>query len=62
VIERYIRIRCDICLNPSDCEDLAIVSETQLRRDLKERGWVFERESRLHDKTDRCPECAKGGK
>jgi hypothetical protein len=62
VIERSIMVRCDVCLVSSDIEDAACVTEVMLRRDLKERGWVFERESRLHEKCDRCPVCAKGGK
>lgn len=61
MIERYIQVRCDVCLNISDCEDAAHITEAQLRRDLKTRGWKFERASRLHDKSDRCPGCAKGG-
>jgi hypothetical protein len=61
VIERYILIRCDLCKDTSDTEDLAIVTETQFRRDLKKLGWLFERETRLHDKMDRCPNCATGG-
>ena len=61
MIERYILIRCDNCKNTSDMEDLAIVTEQQFRRDLKERGWHFERETRLHEKMDRCPDCAIGG-
>ncbi len=55
-------IRCDICKESSDSEDLAIVNEVQLRRDLKERGWQFLRASKLYDKEDRCPGCATGGK
>ena len=60
MIERCIQIRCDACNITSDIEDMALVTETQLRRDLKERGWVFERNSRLHDKRDICPSCAGG--
>lgn len=62
MIERYIQIRCDICQRYSDTEDLAITNEMQLRRDLKEAGWQFERATRLHDKVDRCPDCAIGDK
>lgn len=61
MIERYILIRCDVCDTASDMEDSLCVSETQLRRDLKERGWQFERATRLHDRKDRCPACAIGG-
>ena len=45
MIERYILIRCDVCDTASDMEDSLCISETQLRRDLK----------------DRCPACAIGG-
>jgi len=62
VIELYILIRCDSCQTASDMEELACVNEIQVRKDLKERGWQFERASRLHDKADRCPNCAIGGK
>jgi hypothetical protein len=58
MIERYITMRCDICKCCSDYEDLAIVNEPQFRRDLKERGWRFERETRMHDKKDICPSCS----
>ncbi len=61
MIERYILIRCDICQTASDSEDAACVSSKQLRADLKNRGWQFERETVLHDKSDRCPYCAIGG-
>ena len=59
--ERTILIRCDACWLGSDSEDLFSVTEPELRRDLKERGWKFERASRLHEKQDLCPACAKGG-
>ena len=62
MIERYILIRCDVCTQPSDMEDAACVGEPQLRSDLKEKGWQFERATRLHDKRDRCPDCAIGGR
>ena len=61
MIERSILCRCDRCLETSDVEDLAIVTEPELRRDLKERGWRFDRNTRLHDKIDLCPTCANGG-
>jgi hypothetical protein len=61
MIERYIQIRCDNCQVYSDTEDAACVTETQFRRDLKECGWKFEKNTRLHDKQDLCPACAKGG-
>ena len=61
MIERFLLIRCDICQAPSDMEDAVVATETEIRRDLREQGWQFERNSRLHDKTDRCLACAKGG-
>jgi hypothetical protein len=62
VIELYLLIRCDVCKTTSDTEDLACTNKIQLRHDLKELGWRFDRPSRLHYKMDLCPDCAKGGK
>jgi hypothetical protein len=60
--EKMILVRCDCCQSTSDMEDLNVVTETEFRRDLKANGWQFERETRLHEKMDRCPQCAIGGR